>query len=219
MNSRTYDLDRLLQGISNIPPAYHYKNETNINPAYATPDNACITETNEMRIWAFRSDRILALGIKNSGEGYTKLQDKFDPNQIKQVNLLDRFGHPSLAVPEGKFDGSVYYAGWLALRENHIDLIIYTGRFENQTLTASQKILLEAYISQLLIDSLGKPFIRIYDSNEDHDFAAFVANQYIACPNKRIYTQQKIDTILDPYLISHNKKNNPDEFKQFKMSR
>ena len=100
--------------VKGVRPKYNYSEESGVNPAFQ-----CIEEIkrslrpNERRIFALRSDFILATGVKNAEQqhGYYGLKETFEESQYSYLNWEDRYGHPSLAVGDNNYDGAVLYAG------------------------------------------------------------------------------------------------------------
>lgn len=115
-----------------------------------------------------------------------------------QIQPHNRYGHPSLAMPEGAYDGTVYYAGWLRKSANHIEVFLSSGRFQNGQLTMEQREIIEAYIANKFILAYGVQHIVFFDLIADKEFPPFV--QCIPFPydkKRRIYT---------PQFLSINKK-------------
>lgn len=137
-----------------IPPVhkkYLYPGENCINPGYQDIQSVnCPLQKNEKRIWALRSDFILVTGVKNAYQkeyGYTGFADSFSPELHRFLNWDDRYGHPSLTLAEGHYDGSAFYAGYLCQREEFLQVYLVSGRFERTDLSTEQTQILEAYIA------------------------------------------------------------------------
>ncbi len=143
--------DFIKNNISPIKPKYTYPGEDSINPGYQ--DIASIRLPllfQEKRIWVLRSDFILATGVKNAYEneyGYTGFKDSFSKSVYPFINWSDRYGHPSLTLPESSYDGSAYYAGYVCQRSDYLQVYLVSGRFERTDLSKQQTRILEAYIA------------------------------------------------------------------------
>lgn len=143
-------LTELIKPCPKVTPSYFHPGEIGgFNPTYENIEACSRLATHQKRIWVLRGDLILALGIKNlhADKGNTSLYEKIGPDMHQYLNPTDRYGHPSLAVPERGYDGSVYYAGWLIQFHDHIELILHSGRFQNTFLTIDQRNNIERFIS------------------------------------------------------------------------
>lgn len=124
----------------------------------------------EWRIWAFRTDGIVATGIKNSGinsRETVQLPLYLDEYQKSFIDTSQRFGHPSLAVPYDDYDGSVYYAGWLQQidKENgkYLEAFLTSGRFHNRDLKFAHLVYLEFYLAIEFNKAYGEQDILFFD--------------------------------------------------------
>jgi hypothetical protein len=137
--------------IPSIKPKYSYPGEGCINPGYQDITSIqYLLLPQEKRIWALRSDFILATGVKNAYEkeyGYTGFKDSFSKSLYSFINWNDRYGHPSLTLPEGNYDGSAFYAGYICQRDGYLQVYLVSGRFERTDLNEQQTRILEAYIA------------------------------------------------------------------------
>jgi hypothetical protein len=96
---------------------------------------------------------LLATGIKNAEveEGNTPMSAALVSTD--GINPANRYGHPTLAMPEKAvgeykgYDGKVYYAGWVAQRAKYLEVYVYTGRCPNYLLSEFQKRCLELHIA------------------------------------------------------------------------
>lgn len=167
-----------------ITKKYNYSNELNINPGYQDIDSIqSPLLLNEKRIWVLRSDFILATGVKNAYKrryGYTGFFDSFSPSVHQWIDANDRYGHPSLALAEGDYDGSVYYAGYICQREGFLQVYLSSGRFERDDLTEEQRAILEAYLACKFQRSYGMQEIifDFSDSNDPQYHQAFFSGGY-----------------------------------------
>lgn len=149
-----------------IPPLIsqfpNYENEEGINPAYqnaAQIESTCFLNIDEKRIWVLRSDFILATGVKNAYKtryGYTGLADTFSPAVHHFLNWSNRSGHPSLALAEGRYDGTVLYAGYICQRDGFLQVYLSSGRFDRSDLNAEQMHILESYIAAIFQVTYGR---------------------------------------------------------------
>lgn len=139
--------------------------EAPINAAYTPVENSRPLCIGEQRIFALRTDFILALGIKNSDTelGNIDIYNITNPMLHRYINKGLRSGHESLAMPEGDYDGSVYYAGWLYQHKEHIEIFLASGHYHSPGLGLLQKQLLEVYISEKLTDAFGQQDVVFID--------------------------------------------------------
>ncbi|MEO8400281.1 MAG: hypothetical protein ABI597_00610 [Gammaproteobacteria bacterium] len=154
-----------------IPPHQYHQAEDCMNPAYlAIEDVVCPLRLNEKRIWALCTNMTLATGVKNAEvkQGNTPM-DKV-VHVTKELNEKNRYGHPSLAIPEKTtdYDGSVYYAGWVTQRANNLVVYLHSGRYKNRVLTLFQKQCLEIYIGIEFLQAYGEQDIIFYDKIHKH---------------------------------------------------
>ncbi len=171
-----------------------YDNEQYINPAYYDIEHCPLLAVNETRIWVLREDLILALGIKNAPESEknTRLTEKIAPSLHSYFDHNDRYGHPSLTMPQ--HNSPVYYAGWLRQNEHHLTLYIHSGRYQNKELNSWQKTTIEHYIAMQLIDAFGEQDILFYDRTCEQDSVAFFKNKaLIHNRSKRVYCKTLIE--------------------------
>ncbi|MHB1947600.1 MAG: hypothetical protein ACYCQI_05755 [Gammaproteobacteria bacterium] len=157
------NLRSIVASFPSIHPGERYENEEGMNPAYQTVEEIrCPLKLNEKRIWALRSDMLLATGVKNAevSEGNTPMAAVVVGSE--SINPKNRYGHPSLAVvekPSGEYkgyDGKVYYAGWIAQRTKHLEVFVYTGRCLNSFLSNFEKRCLELYIAIEFMKAYGE---------------------------------------------------------------
>lgn len=145
--------------IQPIAAEYNYADEKAMNPAYENLDEVvCPLRLNDIRIWVLRSDFILATGIKNAYQKeyhYQGFEQAFEPDMQPFINPKDRYGHPSLAIPEKHYDGKVFYAGYLYQHETHLQVYIASGRYERNDLNLENRTILEAYIAQKFLKAYG----------------------------------------------------------------
>lgn len=179
----------VIKSYPKVRPAYFHEGERSINPAYQTIENCERLPINEKRIWVLRGDFRLALGIKNIlvEYGNTSLFKKIDSTRHQHIDLRDRYGHTSLAMPEQGYDGSAYLAGWLAQRENNtVEILLHSGRYQNTKLSLKQRMVLEKYIALELGKTWGQQSIVFIDYQENY-VKAFVGNKPLRGNDSRIY--------------------------------
>ncbi|WED42149.1 hypothetical protein [Legionella cardiaca] len=193
----------IAKNIPPIKPKYSYDDEGNINPGFQNIQQVNFPlQPLEKRIWVLRTDFILALGVKNAYQkeyGYYGLEDSFSKSVHPFLNWKDRSGHPSLALVEKDYDGSVFYAGYLCQREKFLQVYLVSGRFDRSDLNKEQTQILEAYIAAQLQVAYGKqPIVFDYGNPEDPEYhKIFFANGLFAPSNpRRIYSSESINLIL-----------------------
>ena len=134
-----------------VPALYIRENELSINPAYQNTDAIVRSlDIGQKKIWLLRSDFILAVGNKNSNWTNfkdTQLSAAIETDLHAHINWEDRYGHPSLATPHSGYDGAVYYGGYLAQRNDCIEIYTFSGRYHRHDLDARHKAIMEAYIA------------------------------------------------------------------------
>ncbi|WP_115700770.1 hypothetical protein [Legionella sainthelensi] len=198
----------------NIPPVrpkYSYCGEGSINPGYEEVTSIhSPLKPQEKRIWALRSDFILATGVKNAYEkeyGYTGFKNSFSKSLHSFLNWNDRYGHPSLTLPEGDYDGSVFYAGYICQRKGYLQVYLVSGRFERNDLNEEQTRILEAYIAAQFQAVYGNQEIVFDygDSNIPSYHAAFFSDRLFEKNNpQRRYNQSSIQNILQNIPSAQN---------------
>lgn len=200
----------------NIPPVkpkYSYPDEGCINPGYQDITSIQYSlKPQEKRIWALRSDFTLATGVKNAYEkeyGYTGFKNSFSKSLHAFLNWSDRYGHPSLTLPEGNYDGSAFYAGYICQRKGYLQVYLVSGRFERNDLNKEQTRILEAYIAAQFQAAYGSQEIVFDygDSNISSYHATFFSDRLFEKTNpQRRYNQSSIHDILQNIPIVQNKK-------------
>lgn len=193
-----------IEKIIPLKSRYQYDNEKSINPAYTDIESSNYLCLDEKRIFVLRSDFILATGIKNVciNEGNTDIFQKTDAILHPYINKNDRYGHPSLAQIDGSYDGSVYYAGWLCQRLDHIKVFLQSGRFHHPNLTDLEKMDIEFYIAYQFMKHYGRQDIIFYDCDENEKLTLFLSDQLPKDKPHRIYKP----TMLDITLSDENNK-------------
>lgn len=194
-----------------IPPItalYTRQNELSINPCYQPIESVTQPLTcNQKKIWVLRADLTLAVGNKNSNWIYfgdVDLSNALDEELHPYLNWEDRYGHPSLAITHPGFDGSVYYGGYLAQRDDHLEIYTFSGRFFRQDLEAEQKAILEAYIVHQFQRAYGLQKAVFIDAVafsstilDNYELSFFIRDQ--ALPEyctRRWYDPKKIQSIF-----------------------
>jgi hypothetical protein len=199
------------ENIPAIKPKYRYPNEGSINPGYQ--DITSIRHPlrpQDIRIWVLRSDFILATGVKNAYEkehGYTGFKDSFSQSLYSFLNWNDRYGHPSLTLPEGDYDGSAFYAGYICQRNGYLQVYLVSGRFERTDLNEEQTSLLEAYIASQFQTVYGNQDIVFdYGNSEIPSYHATFFNGGSFAKNnpQRRYNQSLIRNILQNIPMTPN---------------
>jgi|GEM_PF-2788062 len=172
---------------------YDYAGEGGINPAYTDIERCEPLCPGEKRIWVLRGDGTLATGIKNVcvREGNTDLFQKVEGAFHKYLDKTNRYGHPSLALPEETYDGSVHYAGWLCNRDQ-IEVFLQSGRFHNEMLTDEQRNTIEAHVAEKFIKAYGKESVVFYDRNDNEMLTNFLAGPFPPDRPCRVYTKDSI---------------------------
>lgn len=207
VNAQSY----IKQNISPIKPKYSYPGEGCINPGYQ--DISSIQYPllpQEKRIWALRSDFILATGVKNAYEqeyGYTGFKDSFSESLCSFINWNDRYGHPSLTLPEDNYDGSAFYAGYICQRDGYLQVYLVSGRFERTDLNEDQTRILEAYIAAQFQTAYGKQDIVFdYGDSELPNYHAtfFSGGTFDKTNPQRRYNQSLIRDILQNIHVVPN---------------
>jgi len=201
-------LVNLIKKIPTIQAKYTNETEIGINPAYCDIEHSVPLCPHEKKIWLLRGDLILAVGNKNAyvEAGNTTILDAVDTSVQQYIDLNDRYGHPSLAMPEKDYDGSVYSAGWLYQHANHIEVFLYSGRYHNEKITKLQQHYLERYISMQFMEAYGEQDIIFFDYEEDQEIKPFLkGTSFPAEKVKRTYSPASIKNknLLD-LAIEHN---------------
>jgi ankyrin repeat protein len=114
-----------------------------------------------------RGDLIVSTGIKNAYIecGNSDICALIDPSMQDYLDPRDRYGHPSLAIPENHFNGSTYYAGWIYKHTNHIKVYLHSGRYQNKALSELQRADIELYLAMKFMQAFGDQDICFYDSD------------------------------------------------------
>lgn len=204
-----------IKSMPSTAPKYYNLNEVGINPVYEDSEHCTELCLHEKKIWALRTDLILAMGIKNGAVRYgnTNIFDRVDPSMHEWIARNNRYGHPSLAISEGAYDGTVYYAGWLRKNQNHIEIFLSSGRFQNTQLTIEQREILEAYVAYKLMLAYGEQDIVFFDwsvEKNDEEFPLFVQGKPFSHDKKRrIYTPQFLHIINKKLEELHENKHTP----------
>ncbi|KTC81650.1 hypothetical protein [Legionella brunensis] len=205
--------------IAPIKPKYKYDNEGCINPAFENIEQIKFPlKPLEKRIWVLRTDFILATGVKNAYQeeyGYFGLKDTFNETLHTFLNPRDRYGHPSLTIPEQEYDGSVFYAGYLCQRQGFLQAYLVSGRFDRKDLSDEQTQVLEAYIASLLQTAYGQqPIVFDYGDPDNTNYhKIFFGNGIFAKTNpQRIYTLSRVNEVMDniPQLLGQKRGSQTD---------
>lgn len=206
----------LIDLIKTIPlikkPAHAaYENEKSINPAYCDLEHSSPLCPHEKKIWVLRGDLIFAVGAKNAytTRGNTKITDVFDTSLHKYLDLGDRYGHPSLTIPEQNYDGSAYSAGWLYQHSNRLEVFLHSGRYHNKGITILQQRYLERYISMQIMSAYGEQDVIFFDYEDPNEISLFLTgNLFSSDKSRRTYSPATIKnkTLLD-LAIEHEDDN------------
>lgn len=200
--SSTSMLNLLHSEIKTLPKVnagYGYEGEQGINPIYCDIDACQPLYLDEKRIWALRGDGILATGIKNVcvGEGNTDLWKKVDKSAHVYLEKTNRYGHPSLAVPDGEYDGSVHYAGWVCRRVNHLQVFLQSGRYRVETLfSEAERESIETYIAFKFMDIYQQEKVLFYDRIGEELLTDFLKGPFDQARPCRTYTWETIEKNL-----------------------
>lgn len=187
-----------------------YQSEKGLNAGYYDIEHAPLLTINENRIFALRGDMILATGIKQVDD---QLKTKALGDSYKYIDPLNRYGHPTLAMPEGDYDGRVYYAGWVSQNKQQLTVFLASGRFQNDRLSAFQRTCIEIHIAKQFMDNYGRQNVIFVDFHKELDgFSIFLQNaDFPRTFSQRTYTPAYIDSILKlkdftpDNLVSQNK--------------
>lgn len=189
--------------IAPVKPKYSYPGEESINPAFQNIEQVSYPlQALEKRIWVLRSDLQLVTGVKNAyGKeyGYQGLADTFSKSSLKFLNPKDRYGHPSLTIPEGDYDGSAFYAGYLCQRQGYLQVYLASGRFDRNDLDQQQVAVLEAYIAAQFQSAYGQQEIVFDFADPDNSYyhqTFFSHNAFKKDNPQRRYDSVKIREIL-----------------------
>lgn len=167
-NKRLY----IYKNISCKQASYGYHSEQSMNPAYEDiSNNPTQLAIGDKRIWVLRSDFILATGIKNSYQqeyNYNGMRETFPASLYKYINWQDRYGHPSLTLSENTSIGA-YYAGYLSLGKNQINIFLASGRYHRQNLSMKSIFILESYIAKKLQQAYGNKKVIFYHGIKSYD--------------------------------------------------
>ncbi|MCX7121637.1 MAG: hypothetical protein NTZ67_07710 [Gammaproteobacteria bacterium] len=184
--------------IAPIFQSHVYAHESNFNPTYQDIATvSCGLHENQKKIWVFRKDGVIAIGNKNANWvsfAENSLSEAIHHSTHSQIDWNDRYGHPSLAHPYPGYDGSVYYAGLLAQRSDHLEIYLSSGRYNRHDLNENDKKILESYIADQFQISFGNQNIIFIDSPSDNYYESsyFYYNRTLPkyC-KRRIYTVKK----------------------------
>lgn len=203
-DAHTQEAKQYIQSfIPPVKPTFLYPGEGCLNPGYQ-PITSVSTRLrlNEKRIWVLRSDFILATGVKNAYEkeyGYTGFKEAFSEPLHKHLNWNDRYGHPSLTLPEGDYDGSAFYAGYVCQRQGFLQVYLVSGRFERFDLNETQTQRLEAYIASQFLTAYGNQTI-VFNAGDSDDpkyhTTFFSDGKFGDDVPTRCYTEERISQIL-----------------------
>lgn len=170
----------LLAEIQPVDVNYAREDEAGLlNPAFENISEGfhCPLNFGDKRIWALRSDGILATGIKRSYSP-TYFNSAFSVSSDYLNKLDHRFGHPSLTIPSGNYDGKVLVAGWLFQKQGYIVCINWSGRYCRQDLGESTQAKLRNYLNDTFLHAYGQqPIVYIEGDCEDTDLLRLIMNK------------------------------------------
>lgn len=211
IHTKAYDREFIFKNyiqanIEGVPAKYTYPEEKGINPAFQRVEEVDSLEKDEKRIFALRSDFILATGVKNAEHelGYEGLRETFDEANYPYINWKDRYGHPSLAIKDERYDGTVLYAGFICQREGYLQIFLSSGRYNRydrksegiSPLTIEQIFITEAYLSLKFQKAYGVQTVVFYDTTPEEDAAdsaIFFTNKTFPEKKKtRVYDEKSI---------------------------
>jgi hypothetical protein len=189
-------------------PNYSYVGEVGINPFYESLETGYGYKLcpGIKKIWALRGDSILATGIKNGRYNrniaeYRGLPEVMDDckeysvglnREVMANNLLtNRYGHPSLAVPEGSYTGGAYAGGWVYQNETGVYVMYHCGRFNNR----ARDPIIEKFLAFKFMTaySEAKQIIFIDGANNMDDFFSYYAEKLPANHPRRVYPVAAIE--------------------------
>ena len=207
--------DYLLSKIINFPkvfPKYTHDNEKSINPFYYDIEHSPLLCEGESRIWALRTDLIIAVGIKNaynSARGST-IFDRADSSVRHYIDEDDRYGHPSLITTYDGYDESVYIAGWVYQNKNHIEVIFWSGRYTNEDLTKLQRQQIEQYIALQFMRAWGEQKILFLKAPSEYYLFSFFKGllsvdtiAYCTYANKQTILQEILYNCIMHYEVDY----------------
>ena len=199
------------RNIKGVHPKYSYPGESGINPAFQRIEDVDKNlRQDEKRIFALRSDFILATGVKNSEQqfGYQGLRETFHDSQFSYLNRENRYGHPSLTIAGDNNRVSVFYAGHICQRAKFLEVFLSSGRFNRCNrvdegilpLTEEQTTVIEAYLALKFERAYGCRNVLFYDTTPEEDEVdskVFFTNKPISKhKNVRIYNQLTINKAI-----------------------
>lgn len=197
----------LIEGIAPVKKAYSYAGEDNINPAFLDlQDAVCPLKTNAKRIWVLTADHRLVTGVKNAEDVQDNFLDTFLEGAHQYLNLEDRSGHPSLAVPFEGYEGGVLFAGWICQREDKLEIFMQTGRYNRSDLMFDELDQLNIVTAYLFAKAYGfqdVEFVQFDPAKKEQFFEYLEDKSYSSPPTVYQFSKQFLQE-LDKGLRHQN---------------
>lgn len=202
-------LINLIKKLPTINPRYKHPNEKSINPTYCDIEHCAPLCPYDKKIWVLRGDLILAVGNKNAytDMGNTPILNSVNESVQHYIDRADRYGHPSLAMPDGNYTGDAYYAGWLYQHTNHIKVYLCSGRYQNDKINQLEQRYLELYISMQFMEAFGEQDIVFLEYDNDYEMELFLRGKpFPANTVQRTYSPSMIkhENVLDLAIKYHD---------------
>jgi hypothetical protein len=180
-----------------------YRNEypegNGINPGYCDLEHAISLCEDEKRIWLLRGDPDLtiALGIKNDQKDGIKRNGLYTSHFINSSfseAYFDQFhyGHPTLAMPEGTYDGCGYYGGWIRQHTGSLEILLSTGRFKTPDINPKSREAVEKHIARRMLAKFNSKNILFIDFTPG-SLEAFLKDEEVVNGSRRAYTSAQLN--------------------------
>ena len=203
--------------------------------SYGKQGDHCL-DINERKIFAVCSDGHIRVGSRNPKNGNRDPDSRIlatadTLNYLKHipeaqwawVDLHDSSGHPTLLIPDARFDGRAYCGGWLVKRikngEECIEVLFQSGRL-GRDLTRAQTEVLTKILTATLQQAYGSIEVTVHQS-----YAAANQGFWKRTPHEdkgNLGVQRKYpQVVLATHLLSAVEKaveNHKDKTKETKFS-
>lgn len=165
-------ITEIIRNISGLQPTegLHSDEFPTQNPKFVdlTHSKKPIEQPSEKFIWALRSDFTVAVGSKSR-----------------------RHGHPSLAIPKGKYNGSVYDAGYGRFTQTGMECYKHSGRFKREDLLSPLAIqCMEIETARAMINAYGVKSVTFFDHTGDEDGLVDFLNEKSLTSTARSYSAE-----------------------------